>query len=110
MVTVSLPRRMIALCGLMAVLVSSLEGLADRAVADGPAAVVSSPGPASPASDAPDDCACLCRCACSGTASAVVIVLGAPIRPGFSSRGLFSVPPALRGIAAPSPEGPPPRG
>jgi hypothetical protein len=100
---------MIALCGLMAVLVSSLEGLADGAVVDGPAAVVSSPGAAGMMSDAPEDCACLCRCACSGTASAVVIVPGAPIRPGFSFASLFSVPPELHGIAAPSPDGPPPR-
>jgi hypothetical protein len=102
-------RRMIALCGLMAVLVSSLEGLADRDVPDGPSAVLSSSGPVSPASDAVEDCACLCRCACSGTANAVVIIPGTPIRAGFSFRSPFSVPPALRGIAAPSPEGPPPR-
>jgi hypothetical protein len=109
MMAVSSARRLIALCGLMAVLASSLEGLADRAVADGPMVVVSNPGPAGADSHADDGCPCLCRCACSGTATAVVIAGGAPMQHGFPFRSFFSIPSPLRGIPAPSPEGPPPR-
>jgi len=101
-------RRLVAVCGLLAVLVSSLESLTDRARFDALPVVTAAAGTTSVPAGVPDACGCLCRCACAGTASAVVVSVATATGPGGDSPA-YSTPAALRGIAAPSPEGPPPR-